>query len=511
MRLRPTLRPTRGRAYRRPGGPWDVPSLDTLLTEAGPHPELLVDGDVRLGSAEVNEHVGRLAGGLRERGVRRGDAVAWQCHNWHEVVMLYRACWRLGAVAAPIHHRAADADIDAMLGQVEPRVTLAAHDLPLARRDGAVTIRGAAPGYPSLLTARPVLESPARPGDLACVLFTSGSTGGPKGALHSHRGLACKGLMMRDVHGLRPSDAMLMPAPLAHISGLLNAVLNPGVVPMKTALMDEWTPEAGIELVETEQVTFMIGPPTFFVQMMASPEFKRERVESIRLLSCGGAGVTPAFVEQAGREFGALVKRTYGSTEAPTVTTSHAGDDPVRARETDGRATGEVELRVVDPETGADVAPGAPGELWLRGPEMFVGYVDKATTREAHAKGSWFRTGDLATVAADGWLTIVGRLKDIIIRKGENISASEVEGILEAHPAVQQAVALGEPDDEVGERVVAFVVAPDGFDLEACRAWFSERGVARFKTPERVVVLDEMPTLPAGKPDRAGLKAALGT
>src|SRR5204863_982523 len=139
-----------------------------------------------------------------------------------------------------------------------------------------------------------------------------------------------------------------------------------------------------------ERITFMIGPPTFFISLMGAPGFAPERVASIRLISSGGAGVTPAFVEEASAAFGAVVKRTYGSTEAPTVTTSHAGDPADRARETDGRPTGEVELRV-----------SAEGELWLRGPELFVGYADGEQTRAAHARGGWFRTGDLARIDGD--------------------------------------------------------------------------------------------------------------
>src|SRR5438270_4742862 len=223
--------------------------------------------------------------------------------------------------------------------------------------------------------------------------------------------------------------------------------------------------------------------------------FRSERVQSLRLISSGGAGVTPAFVEQARAAFGAVVKRTYGSTEAPTVTTSHAGDPLDRARDTDGRPTGEVELRVAD-----------GGELWLRGPEVFVGYADPLKTRAAHARGGWFRTGDRATIDDDGWLTVVGRIKDVVIRGGENISVAEVEGVLEAHPAVRQAAVVGYPDDILGERVAAFVVADEGFDLEAVRDWFAEQGVTRFKTPERVVRLDALPTLAAGKPDRAALR-----
>ena len=146
------------------------------------------------------------------------------------------------------------------------------------------------------------------------------------------------------------------------------------------------------------------------------------------------------------------------------------------------------------------------GEVWLRGPELFAGYADAEQTRKAVTRG-WFRTGDLATVDAGGWLTIVGRIKDVIIRGGENISAAEVEAVLEAHSAVRLAVVVGMPDERLGERVCAFVVASDPFDLEQCRRWFERRGVARYKTPERVVQVDELPLLAAGKADRAALRA----
>jgi acyl-CoA synthetase (AMP-forming)/AMP-acid ligase II len=155
----------------------------------------------------------------------------------------------------------------------------------------------------------------------------------------------------------------------------------------------------------------------------------------------------------------------------------------------------------------AEVRLGDEDELLVRGPELFAGYADASQTRAAVERGGWFRTGDKATIDADGWVTIVGRLKDIVIRGGENISVAEVETVLEAHPAVRQAVAVGFPDRRLGERLAAFVVTSKAFDLEACRAWFSKQGVARYKTPERVTVLDRMPTLAAGKPDRAALRA----
>lgn len=498
--LRPTYTHPEARAYRAPGGPWDLPSLDVLVTEAARRSSGVLLGDdstdTRLDGAALEAQVAALAGGLRAQGVRRGDVVAWQAPNWHEVVLLFRACWRLGAIAGPIHHQAGPADVDAMLAILEPTLWLPTDE-----------IRGSQARLPRLLDAAPpVTRTAARPSDLAAVLFTSGSTGGPKAALHTQRGFAYKARLMARAHGLTAHDAVLMPAPLAHVSGLLNAVLLPGVMPIRAHLIARWDPDAATAMIEREHITFMIGPPTFFVSLMDAPTFATERVAPLRLVSSGGAGVTPAFVEEASARLECVVKRTYGSTEAPTVTTSTADDAAERARETDGRSTGAARLRVSDPVTGRERAPSEAGELWLRGPELFVGYSDRDQTRVAIERG-WFRTGDLATVDRDGWLTIVGRIKDVIIRGGENISAAEVEGVLERHPDIRQAVAVGYPDERLGERVCAFVVTSAPFDLEACRAWFEHSGVARFKTPERVVRVDELPLLAAGKPDRAALRA----
>jgi acyl-CoA synthetase (AMP-forming)/AMP-acid ligase II len=496
--LRPTYRNPRAPDYLAPGGPWDIPPLDAIVTDAASRAggELVVDDSagVRLDGPALEARVAALAGGLRAAGVRRHDVVAWQSPNWFEAVVLYRACWRLGVIAGPIHHQAGPADIDRMLGALDARVWLPPEDL-----------RGPSARFPKLLEAgAPVGPSAARPSDLAVALFTSGSSGAPKAALHTQRGLAYKAQVMIRAHELGAGDSILMPAPLAHVSGLLNAVLIPGVMPMPAALMAKWSPEDALETIERERITFMIGPPTFFVGLMSAPGFSRRRVESLRLISSGGAGVTAAFVEQASNAFGARVKRTYGSTEAPTVTTSTPGDSVERARKTDGRVTGAAELRVSDPDTGHALPAGETGELWLQGPELFVGYASIEQTRAAIRRG-WFRTGDLATVDADGWLTIVGRMKDVIIRAGENIAAAEVEEILEAHPDVRQAAVVGEPDARLGERVCAFVVASAPFDLAECRVWFEKQGVAVFKTPERVVQLDELPLLAAGKADRAAL------
>lgn len=478
MTITPTHRHTRARDYLRAGGPWRQPTLEELLTRTAPRKVAVVDGDRRISSVELNHLVARAAGGLRAAGVRRRQVVSWQLPNRWEALVLYRACWRIGAVAAPVHHLAGEADAAAVRAQAPPDLVV--------EEDRLATLLAADP--------LPASVRIARPSDPAVVLFTSGSSGVPKGVVHTHRGLAHKATLMVGVHGLKRRDSVLMPAPLAHVSGLLNGVLLPGVVGSRAVLQARWDPEAALDLIEDEHVGFMIGPPTFFHGLRGAPGFSRERVRSLRLVSCGGAGVSADFVVETAEALAAKVKRTYGSTEAPTVTTSHRGDPPALARSTDGRPTGQVELRI---------APGT-GEILVRGPELFAGYTDAERTAEAFARGGWFRTGDRGTLDAGGWLTVTGRLKELIIRGGENIAVGEVESHCEAHPAVRQVVAVGVPDARLGERVgVAVVLAPSArFDLETCRSWFAERGVARFKAPEHLLVLEELPTLPAGKPDR---------
>jgi cyclohexanecarboxylate-CoA ligase len=509
--LRATLVHPGATRYRRAGGPWDRPALDASFPTAAR--AAIVDGAERLEAVAVEQRVATLAGALRRSGVRRGDVVAWQLPNGASAVLLYRACWRLGAVAAPLHHRMGAAEVTAACEQVAPVVVVAAAGLPAADSDHALVLRTGT-GSEELLDACGPGESvgraqsPARSSDIAVALFTSGSTGVPKAVLHTHRGLGYKAALMVGVHGLGAHDAVLMPAPLAHVSGLLNGVLIPAVAGIPAVLMAAWDPDDALRAIEHEHVSFMGAPPVFFSQMAAAGSFSPPRVDSLRLVSTGGASVSPAFVDAIAEAFGCRVKRTYGSTEAPTVTTSGPLDSADRARHTDGRPVGEVELAVHDPVTTAPVGPGGVGELWLRGPELFVGYADPAATTGALSpRGRWFRSGDLGVIDAEGWLQVVGRLSDIIIRAGENISASEVEAVLEAHPAVRHAVAVPVPDPDVGERVAAFVEAGEPFDLEQCRAWFAARGVTRFKTPELVVQLDALPVLAAGKADRVALRA----
>ena len=493
-------------------------ALDSLLSGAPARDDLVVDGSGRFSSADVEGLVRAVAAALAARGVASGDRVAFRLPVGVDSVVVYRACWRIGAVAVALHPATGSHDLEQALSQAGPAVTIAAGGRASVPGVDSVALEeltaeksGPARMAAGRLDPRDQLEEltaeesgPAARLESkgtadradAVVMFTSGSTGTPRGVVHTHRSLGYKVSQLSETHGLAVNDCALVPSPLAHVAGLLHGVLIPGAAGMKTVLMSRWDPAAALELIERESVTYMVGPPTLFVTLMDCDAFDPVRTASLRMISCGGAGVTPAFCERAATTLGVAVKRSYGSTEAPTIATSRF-DDPIdRMIHTDGRAFGDAGMRV-----------DGDGELWVSGPELARGYLDPADTRAAFIDG-WFRTGDLATID-HGWVTITGRLGDRIIRSGENISATEVEQHLEAHPAVLQAAAVAEPDERLGERVAAFVVAPDGFDLALCRAWFAHRGAARYITPERIEVVKELPVLASGKVDRMKLRTLL--
>ncbi|MCY3618228.1 MAG: AMP-binding protein [Acidimicrobiaceae bacterium] len=468
--------------------------LDKLLSGAPARDVLVLDASGRFSSADVEDRVRAVAAALEVRGIGPGDRVAFRLPVGVDSVVAYRACWRIGAVAVALHPAAGSHDLKQALALTGPAVTITARELPPVPGVDAVGLDELTAAASDTTTRR--YCEPAADGADAVVMFTSGSTGAARGVIHTHGSLAYKIAQLTEAHGLTPDDCALVPSPLAHVAGLLHGVLMPGAAGMKTVLMPRWYPEAALALIEQESVTYMVGPPTLFTTLMDCDGFDPARTATLRMISCGGAGVTPAFCRRAAATLGVVVKRSYGSTEAPTIATSRFDDPTDKMILTDGRAFGDARLRVAD-----------DGELWVSGPEVARGYLDPADTRTAFVDG-WFRTGDLATVE-DGWVTVTGRLGDRIIRSGENISATEVEQHLEAHPAVLAAAAVAEPDDRLGERVAAFVVAPDGFDLTACREWFARRGAARFITPERIEVVEELPVLASGKVDRMKLQVRL--
>jgi len=504
VRLIATFDHPRSKWYARPGGPWDVSTLDTLTAaDAG----TVVDGELVLDGAQVHAAARALAGGLQKHGVGRGDVVSWQLPNWHEAILLYRACWLVGAIAAPLQHKLGVADLAPMLELLEPTLAFSAPDLAMGQVAEPVMVRDGSGAFDALFADfvdAPVALTGA---DIAVAAMTSGSTGQAKAVLLSHQALQYKVGTQQHAHRLQASDVLLTAAPLSHVSGLLNGVLLSGAAGMKVVLMEVWNPDRALDLIEHHRVTYMGGPAVFLTSLTESAAFDPARVASLRVCSMGGSTMTPAALAHLAESLGCAVKRTYGMTEAPSITTSHGGDPPERGRDTDGRVVGEAEVVIVDATDGTRLPAGERGEIWLRGPEMFSGYAVGSQTDDAISADGWLQTGDLGVLDDEGWLRVVGRIKELIIRGGENIASAEVEGLLEAHPLVNQAVAVGYPDEILGERVAGVVVAEPAFDLDSCREWFAERGVAKFKIPEAIVHLDAMPMTPTGKPDRLGLEA----
>jgi cyclohexanecarboxylate-CoA ligase len=351
----------------------------------------------------------------------------------------------------------------------------------------------------------------ARADDPALILWTSGTTSQPKGVVHTHQSLRQEADSLGDAHAFTRDDRQLLPMPMTHVAGFTYGVIMPLGLGVPAILMDVWEPGAALALVARERISVMISTPVFVRSMIDHSDFATADTTSVRLLSLGGAGVAPATVREGAARFGGpsgcWCKRTYGSTEYPTLTTGRLGDDPERQATNDGVLIGPAELRIVDAATGIDVKPGHAGELWARGPEMFSGYLDADLDATAFADGGWFRTGDLATYV-DGYLTIVDRLKDIVIRGGENISAAEVEHALLSHPAVADCAVVAVPDRTMGERICAFVIprgdAPP--TLDALAEHVIAAGLARFKRPERLELRAELPRTPSGKVQKGPLR-----
>ena len=499
----------------RAAGAWTDESLLDRFATADPNHLALVDGDVRVTVGDIDRVAGLYAARLWRAGARPGDVVTWQLPNWWEAVAFCWAIWRCGAIASPITPSLGVREVGFILRQTDARVAAVPAEFRgvdhialmniagftgelVVLRDGTeLTWTGDAP------------DTEVDPDGPALVLWTSGTTSVPKGVVHTHQSLRYEADSIAAAHAMTPGEALLLPMPITHVAGLTYGVLLPVTSGITAVLMDRWEAHVGLELMEREHISVMISTPVFMRTMVDHYRFDSTDTSSLRLFSIGGAGVAPAMVREGSERFNCWCKRTYGSTEYPTLTTGQLGDDPERDATTDGRLIGAAELRIVDPGTLADRPYGTPGELLVRGPEMFRGYLD-ITLDDAFVEGGWFRTGDLAVFDGD-YLTIIDRLKDVIIRGGENISAQEVEALLVTHPAIVEAACVAAPDLVMGERVCAFVItrADDEVTLADVRAHLVAAGLALYKVPELLEVRPDLPRTASGKIQKAPLRAEL--
>jgi len=272
--------------------------------------------------------------------------------------------------------------------------------------------------------------------------------------------------------------------------------------------MERWEPADGLAAIAREEITYMVGAPTFMQDLLAEVAAGGPAPRTLRLFSCGGAPVSADLIRAARQRLGCVAKRVYGSTEFPTISCTGADDAAEMGAETEGRAIAPAELRIAG-EDGAIVALGGEGEVQARGPECFLGYVDAELNADAFTADGWYRTGDLGRLDARGYLTITGRLKEIIIRKGEKISVREVEEQIAAHPDVSGVCVVAVADPACGEIACAVVAlrAQAQLDLAQLGEFLRQRGLATQKLPERLLLVESLPFTDSGKVNRAAVGA----
>jgi cyclohexanecarboxylate-CoA ligase len=505
---------------RRDDAKWEGRTSGSFVAACAEHiPEqmAIVDGDRTIDYGELRDLVGRVGAALQRLGVGRGDVVTFQLPNWWEASVLYHAITWIGAVANPVVPIYRERELRFILQQARPRLlvlpeSFRGHDyaamattltaeLETAHRPEVVLVRTHEQGasqyrsFDHLVTHDGAGAPPVDDPDAICLLlYTSGTTADPKGALHSHQTLVYEARSIVRWFELGASDRVFMPSPVTHITGVLYGILTPPMTGTFCVLQEVWDPATAVDLIEEHECRFMVGA-TPFLQGLVDEYAARARASAIRVFGCGGADVPPELIRRARAVLDACVVRMYGSTEFPT-SCSGGLDDPVEiAADTDGLPIGPVEHLIDGPD-----ADGV-GELLLRGPELFLGYLDSSLNDDAFTPDGFFRTGDFASIAAaTGAVTIHGRKKDIIIRGGENISAKEIEDLLYEHPSVQEVAVVAMPDARMGEKVCAVVVpSGDPPTLDEFVSYLGRKQLAKQKLPERLELVAELPKTASGK------------
>jgi long-chain acyl-CoA synthetase len=451
-------------------------------------PALVWDGGA-LTFGELDRRVSAFAETLAARGVKAGDRIALSIGNHWAFPIALIAGWKLGATVAPLDKLLKDEERAEIVADLSPTLLIDETD---------VEAGGLGPGAPGTLGQRSGTPG-AEPSGAALILYTSGSTGRPKGAVLSHTALDLAiESWAGPVMALTPHDVVLATLPLAHSFGLNGALLAPLLVGATVALVERFAPDRVIEAIKRHRVTVFPGVATMFRRLLDAPALAATDLASVRIAVSGAAPCPWELAERWRARTGIRIVRGYGMTELFRPI-SYQAATATESPDSIGWPVPGVEIRIVD-DAGHGVAVGEPGELWIRSPSAMDAYINAPDeTREVLVDG-WFRTGDLATVSADGLVTIVGRKRERILRGGYSVFPAEVEAILLTHPAVAEAAVLGMPHPELGEDVAAFVALRPGSAATADELLTHCRDrLAAFKYPRRLVVLDALPKSPTGK------------
>ncbi|HEU5152877.1 MAG TPA: AMP-binding protein [Iamia sp.] len=509
-------------------GAWEGATIARFLADwadASPDDDAVIDdGGRRLSAGELRDQAWRLASGLARRGVRPGDRVLAQISNRVEAVVAFYGIVRLGAVVIPAQAALRRHDVESLANRTGAVLAITVDEyrrfghremfeealpsMPTVRELVVIGEPGGATPWAELLAAAPYDGPYAEADDPAVVMFTSGTTAQPKGCVHTSNTLMVTSRGTGRAMGIGPDDVMFMPSPVMHTTGIAVGILSSVLNRIPCVLQSVWEPRRALENISEHGCTMTIGATTFATMMLAAYDPAVHDITSFRYFGLAGAPIPAEVVRRLQDTFGCRVGALYGSTEGLIISATRLDDPIERIATSDGVAAPGVSLEVVDP-AGEPLPPGEEGEIAVRTPGRFLCYWDDdERTADALDERGRLRTGDLGRMDADGYVRITGRMADLIIRGGMNISAAEVEGLLLEHPQVSDVALVAMPDERLGERACAFVVSTSrsGPTVADLAALLAERGVATFKFPERVEVVDELPRNPTGKVEKFKLR-----
>ncbi|EFI4485462.1 medium-chain fatty-acid--CoA ligase [Escherichia coli] len=525
MKVTLTFNEQRRAAYRQQGLWGDASLADYWQQTARAMPDKIavVDNHGASYTYSALDHAAScLANWMLAKGIESGDRIAFQLPGWCEFTVIYLACLKIGAVSVPLLPSWQEAELVWVLNKCQAKMffapTLFKQTRPvdlilplqnqLPQLQQIVGVDKLAPATSSLSLSQiiadntPLTTAITTHGDeLAAVLFTSGTEGLPKGVMLTHNNILASERAYCARLNLTWQDVFMMPAPLGHATGFLHGVTAPFLIGARSVLLDIFTPDACLALLEQQRCTCMLGATPFVYDLLNLLEKQPADLSALRFFLCGGTTI-PKKVARECQQRGIKLLSVYGSTESSPHAVVNLDDPLSRFMHTDGYAAAGVEIKVVD-DARKTLPPGCEGEEASRGPNVFMGYFDEPElTARALDEEGWYYSGDLCRMDEAGYIKITGRKKDIIVRGGENISSREVEDILLQHPKIHDACVVAMPDERLGERSCAYVVlkAPHhSLSLEDVVAFFSRKRVAKYKYPEHIVVIEKLPRTASGK------------
>ena len=528
-----TLNPER-RAAMLESGAWNDKLITDYLDQAvasSPEREAIVGyqvtGDTRtaLSYRELNDKVTRMAAGLAGLGIGKGDVVACQLPNWWQTTALHLACMRIGAILNPLMPIFRERELRFMLGHGEARLLV----IPKVFRnfDYEAMVEGIRSELPTLETVlviggegersfeQRLLDTPweeqtdtealfaeRKPGpdEVIQILYTSGTTGEPKGVMHTSNTLFSNVRPYADRLHLSSDDILLMASPVAHQTGFLYGVMMPVYLGTTVVLQDIWDADFVCKVIAAEKPAFTMASTPFLADLVKTAPKHEGELDSLRIFVSAGAPIPTAVVEQASKTLKAKIVSAWGMTENGAVTMTCPEDPAERASQSDGKALPYMELRISDFK-GNELPAGEEGNLLVRGASLFVGYLKRPELYGVDDDG-WFATGDLARMDKDGYIRITGRTKDVVIRGGENIPVVEVENLLYKFPGIADVALVGCPDERLGERLCAYVTLDENatdLTLDELKSYLTKQQLSKSYLPEYLEVIEAMPRTASGK------------